>query len=79
MCSPYLATIFPSFLINSSTMSSLFCLSRPQLGSDGLPLYSHDNHESYIDEKRFNVLDEDEMQQRLSDLRREISDAKVDW
>jgi len=32
-----------------------------------------------IHEKEKLATDEDEMQQRLSDLRREVSDAKVDW
>ena len=30
-------------------------------------------------EKAIKETDEDEMQKRLSDLRREIADAKVDW
>jgi hypothetical protein len=37
------------------------------------------NRELPIYEKAALATDEDEMQQRLSDLRREVSDAKVDW
>lgn len=31
------------------------------------------------DEKASYATEEDEMQQRLSDLRREVNEAKVDW
>lgn len=37
------------------------------------------NVEIPISEKEELAADEDEMQQRLSDLRREVNDAKVDW
>ena len=37
------------------------------------------NDELPIYEKEELATDEGEMQQRLSDLRREASDAKVDW
>lgn len=60
-------------------ISSLFCQGRPDV--DANQLYSPETYDDKlpIDEKRPHATDEDEMQERLSDLRREISDAKVDW
>lgn len=62
------------------TMSSLWCLARPDIegysyidGSEAAGSYE-------VTEKKVNLSgDEDELPQRLSDLRMEISDAKVDW
>lgn len=60
-------------------LSALFCQARPDVISEG----SYPGEEHYdelpIYEKQMDATDEDEMQQRLSDLRREVSDAKVDW
>lgn len=64
------------------TLADLLCLGRPDISEDRYePLSEAITTDSYSDEKKvvINEADEDEMQGRLSDLRREINDAKVDW
>lgn len=64
-------------------LRDLLCVGRPRLDdSDYQPLGGTPSNESFS-EKKVEVAadeeDEDEMQTRLSDLRKAISDAKVDW
>ena len=61
------------------SLSALFCQARLDVSSEEEYLPKVDNDELPIYEKEELADDEDEMQQRLSDLRRELSDAKVDW
>lgn len=66
--------------------SDLFCAGRPAV-DEHEPLLQSEAPQEYLDKqmdfKSPSLADdddgEDEMQQRLSDLRKEISDAKVDW
>jgi hypothetical protein len=60
------------------SLSSLFCQARPNV-SEGEYMPKEHNADLPIYEKEELATDEDEMQQRLSDLRREVSEAKVDW
>jgi hypothetical protein len=60
------------------SLSALFCQARPDISEKRYMPEDH-NDELPIYEKEELATDEDEMQQRLSDLRREVSDAKVDW
>jgi hypothetical protein len=60
------------------SLSALFCQSRPEISEERYMPEEY-NRELSIYEKAALATDEDEMQQRLSDLRREVSDAKVDW
>lgn len=66
------------FTINMS-LSSILCRTRPEVISD--VSYSPCLYEIEVpkDEKASYATEEDEMQQRLSDLRREVNEAKVDW
>ena len=61
------------------SLSALFCQARPDVSSEEEYLPKGHNGQLPIHEKEELATDEDEMQQRLSDLRREVSDAKVDW
>jgi hypothetical protein len=61
------------------SLSALFCQARPVIYSEEEYMPKKHNAELPIYEKEELATDEDEMQQRLSDLRREVSDAKVDW
>jgi len=61
------------------SLSALFCQARPDVTSEEKYLPKVDNDELPVYEKEELATDEGEMQQRLSDLRREASDAKVDW
>jgi len=61
------------------SLSALFCQARPDIPSDEEYLPKGQQTELPIYEKEELATDEDEMQKRLSDLRREVSDAKVDW
>jgi hypothetical protein len=67
-----------SFLSYIMSLSALFCQARPNISEEG-NLPDEHNDELPIYEKMELATDEDEMRQRLSDLRREVSDAKVDW
>jgi len=60
------------------SLSALFCQTRPDLSEEG-HMPEEQSVELPFHEKEELATDEDEMQQRLSDLRREVSDAKVDW
>lgn len=61
------------------SLSALFCQARPDTTSEEDYVPENANVELSIYEKEVHATDEDEMQQRLSDLRREVGDAKVDW
>jgi hypothetical protein len=61
------------------SLSALFCQARPDVSSEEEYMPKEHNADLPIYEKEELATDEDEMQQRLSDLRREVSDAKVDW
>ena len=60
------------------SLSALFCQARPNV-SEEYHITEQHNDQLPIHEKEELATDEDEMQQRLSDLKREVSDAKVDW
>jgi hypothetical protein len=66
-------------LSNTMSLSALFCQARPDTTSEEVYVPEHVDVEPPIYEKEVHATDEDEMQHRLSDLRREVSDAKVDW
>jgi len=61
------------------SLSALFCQARPDITSEESNTPRRYDDEAPIYEKGLLATDEEEMQQRLSDLRREINDAKVDW
>jgi hypothetical protein len=61
------------------SLSALFCQARPEVASKNEYMRQELDADLPIYEKEELATDEDEMQQRLSDLRREVSDAKVDW
>jgi hypothetical protein len=61
------------------SLSALFCQGRPDTNFEEGYVPEYANVELPVYEKEVRATDEDEMQQRLSDLRREVSDAKVDW
>jgi hypothetical protein len=61
------------------SLSALFCQARPDVTPESSYSSEMYNDELPMHEKEELATDEDEMQQRLSDLRREVSDAKVDW
>lgn len=61
------------------SLSALFCQARPDITTEAAYSPEVRNAELPIYEKELVATDEEEMQQRLSDLRREVSDAKVDW
>jgi hypothetical protein len=61
------------------SLANLFCQGRPDVNDNHSSNASHVIQETSIDEKSLHANDEEDMQQRLSDLQREISDAKVDW
>jgi len=61
------------------SLSALFCQARPDITSEEIHTPRRYDDEAPIYEKEVLATDEEEMQQRLSDLRREVSDAKVDW
>lgn len=63
-------------------MSSLWCFGRPEV--EGFTYLDQPSCTRDFDqEKKLDTGggddDDDDMSQRLSDLRREISDAKIDW
>lgn len=61
------------------SLSAFFCQGRPAIDDGSFTRVLSESSSSQLDEKSLDANDEDDMQQRLSDLRREISDAKVDW
>jgi hypothetical protein len=61
------------------SLSALFCQARPETIDDGAYHPEDPKCRTKDDEKWVYATDENEMQQRLSDLRREVSDAKIDW
>lgn len=61
------------------SLSALFCQARPDISYQSSYLGQEHHDEPPIYEKQMDATDEDEMQQRLNDLRHEVSDAKVDW
>jgi hypothetical protein len=62
------------------SLKRLLCLSKPEVDSDHPVINDLSSTCSRKGEKEVcQAEDEDEMQQRLSDMRRQISDAKVDW
>ena len=69
----------PTHLPYTMSLSGLFCQARPDITSEDDHASTEYNAEPPIYEKEVLATDEEEMQQRLSDLRREVSDAKVDW
>ena len=69
----------PTHLTYTMSLSALFCRARPDITSEDNHAPTEYDAEPPIYEKELLATDEEEMQQRLSDLRREINDAKVDW
>ena len=61
------------------SLAALFCQGRPAIDDESFTRVLSQSSSPQLDEKSLDANDEDDMQQRLSDLRREISDAKVDW
>ena len=61
------------------SLAAFFCQGRPAFDDELLTRGFSESSGPQLDEKSLDANDEDDMQQRLSDLRREISDAKVDW
>jgi hypothetical protein len=62
-------------------LAQLLCLDRPDIGEDGYQHLAGSSRDIHISEKVVANDDDDEdgMQSRLSDLRKVINDAKVDW
>ena len=69
----------PTHLSYTMSLSALFCQARPDITPGDNHAPEEYDVEPPIYEKELLATDEEEMQQRLSDLRREINDAKVDW
>lgn len=61
------------------SLAAFFCQGRPAVDDGSIARVVSESSSPQLDEKLLDANDEDDMQQRLSDLRREISDAKVDW
>jgi hypothetical protein len=62
------------------SLKRLLCLSKPEVESDDPVMHDLSSTRYREGEKEVcQAEDEDEMQQRLSDMRRQISDAKLDW